>query len=229
MTTPHRHPARPRAVAALLGVGLLAVGLPLTALPAGAEPTGPPTAVAPTATTAPDYRAVTPTGPYRAVATGRSGSIRWRLLRAPGTLGTTCWRITTSTGRPRTVTPNGPQQARCLPPTPADAEIVDVPTFVQANDRASKVKFVAVQVPRGTTRARVGLIGGKVLSTPVRGGRYIVYVGTGRPPVWTSFRIPGNPTLECGSGALSTRDELRDPVISGNAEGAAWFCDYVDA
>lgn len=224
MTMHRRSTLLARAIATLLGLGLT-----VAAVPAGAEPSGPVTVLPPPSTSTPDYRAVRPTAPYREVAAGRNGSLAWRLLRAPGTEGTTCWRITTSTGRPRTVAPNGPQQARCLPPTPADAEIVDVPTFVQANDKGSKVKFVAVRVPKGTAAAKVGLAGGRIVSTPVRGGRYIVYVGTGRPPVWTGFRLPGNPPLECGAGALSTRDELRDPVITGNAEGGAWFCDFLES
>ena len=33
---------------------------------------------------------------------------------------------------------------------------------------------------------------------------------------------------DLGAGALSTRDELIDPVITGNAQGGAWFCDFVD-
>jgi hypothetical protein len=47
--------------------------------------------------------------------------------------------------------------------------------------------------------------------------------------VWVGLRLPGNPPLECGAGALATRDELRDRVVSSNAEGGAWFCDFVDA
>lgn len=218
MTTPHPAPRTRRAAALAALAAVLA-----TAAPAAAAP---PTAPAPT--TAPDYSAVTPTAPYRTATSGKTGGVSWKLLRAPGTLGTTCWRVTTSAGRARTAVPNGPQEARCLPPTPADAEIVDVPAFVQANDRRSKVKFVAVRLPKGTTRTRIGLVGGKVISAPLREGRYLVYVGKGPAPVWVGFRIPGNPPLECGAGALSTRDELIDPVITGNAQGGAWFCDFVD-
>lgn len=172
-----------------------------------------------------DIRAVTPTGPYRLVSKGKAGSVTWRLERATGDKGTTCWRIVT---KPKSLSAlgNAPGNARCYLPVPADAELVDVPLVVAANAARSKVGFVAIVVPKGTRSVRVGQIGGKF--TTISGGKSlngpIVFVGK-KSPLWVDMTLPGKHRLACQGGVLIDKYDLKDPILTGPSVGAAWFCD----
>ena len=172
-----------------------------------------------------DIRSVTPTGPYRLVSKGKAGSVTWRLERAAGDKGTTCWRIVT---KPKSLSAlgNAPGNARCYLPIADDADITDVPLVVAANAARSKVGFVAIVVPKGTRSVRVGQIGGKF--TTIAGGKSlsgpIVFVGK-KSPLWVDMTLPGKHRLACQGGVLMDKYDLKDPILTRPSVGAAWFCD----
>lgn len=172
-----------------------------------------------------DFRSVTPKGPYRLVSKGKAGSVTWRLERATGDKGTTCWRMVT---KPKSISAKGnaPGNARCYPPVADDADNVDVPLVVAANAERSKVGFVAIVVPKGTRSVKVGQIGGKF--TTISGGKSlsgpIVFVGK-KSPLWVDMTLPGKHRLACQGGVLIDKYDLKDPILTDNSVGAAWFCD----
>lgn len=172
-----------------------------------------------------DLRSVTPTGPYRLVSKGKAGSVTWRLERATGDKGTTCWRMVT---KPKSISAKGnaPGNARCYQPVADDADIVDVPLVVAANAERSKVGFVAIVVPKGTRSVKVGQVGGKF--TTISGGKSlsgpIVFVGK-KSPLWVDMTLPGKHRLACQGGVLIDKYDLKDPILTDNSVGAAWFCD----
>ncbi|MSZ29704.1 MAG: hypothetical protein F2634_05000 [Actinobacteria bacterium] len=176
-------------------------------------------------TPAVDFRSVTPKGPYRLVSKGKADSVTWRLERATGNKGTTCWRIVT---KPKSISApgNAPGNARCYPPVADDADSVDIPLVVAANAKRSKIGFVAIVVPKGTRSVKVGVIGGKF--TPISEGKSlsgpIVFVGK-KTPLWVDMTLPGKHRLACQGGVLIDKYDLKDPILTGSSVGAAWFCD----
>ena len=174
---------------------------------------------------APAVNLISVTGPYRVVSRGKSGSLTWRLERATGDKGTTCWRMVT---RPKalSIKGNAPGNARCLAPVDDNADITDVPLVVTANAAGSKVGFVAIVVPKGTRSVRVGQIGGKF--TTISGGKSlsgpIVFVGK-KSPLWVDMTLPGKHRLACQGGVVMEKYDLKDPILTDNSVGAAWFCD----
>jgi hypothetical protein len=121
---------------------------------------------------------------------------------------------------------NAPGNARCYPPVADDADIVDVPLVVAANAALSKIGFVAIVVPKGTRSVKVGQIGGKF--TTISGGKSlsgpIVFVGK-KSPLWVDMTLPGKHRLACQGGVMIDKYDLKDPVLTDNSVGAAWFCD----
>ncbi|MEI8337121.1 MAG: hypothetical protein WCG37_09660 [Actinomycetes bacterium] len=172
-----------------------------------------------------DFTSVKPTGHYRVVSKGKADSVTWRLERATGNKGTTCWRMVT---KPKSISAQGnaPGNARCYPPVADDAESVDIPLVVAANAARSKVGFVAIVVPKGTRSVKVGQIGGKF--TTISGGKSlsgpIVFVGK-KSPLWVDMTLPGKHRLACQGGVLIDKYDLKDPILTDNSVGAAWFCD----
>lgn len=212
---------RIRAVAA--GIAL-AAGVAGTT-PAGAEPTGV-IAPAPTgATGATPTTAYGPTGPYRTVRSGTTEidgrRVTWKLRRAPGSGGTTCWRFEAKPAA-KSAGSNAPGGARCSFAPAADADPVDRPWFVQSNARSAPYGFVAFVAPKGTTKVRVGTEGGRFRT--VTGSSPFVFVSA-RDPLWVDLTLPGGPRLACPAGVLIDRADLRDPILSKPSIGAAWFCD----
>jgi len=203
----------------LLALAVLATNA--DAAPTGTSGTSGVGAVAPWV----DLRSVTPTGPYRLVSKGKAGSVTWRLERATGDKGTTCWRMVT---KPKSISAKGnaPGNARCYQPVADDADNVDVPLVVAANAARSKVGFVAIVVPKGTRSVKVGVIGGKF--TTISGGKSlsgpIVFVGK-KSPLWVDMTLPGKHRLACQGGVLIDKYDLKDPILTDNSVGAAWFCD----
>ncbi|CAB4864599.1 MAG: hypothetical protein F2782_03120 [Actinobacteria bacterium] len=217
--------ATPIAILLTLTLTML-LALAVLATNADATPTGAPGvsevgAVAPVV----DLSSVTPKGPYRLVSKGKAGSVSWRLERATGNKGTTCWRIVT---KPKSISAQGnaPGNARCYPPIADDAESVDIPLVVAANAARSKVGFVAIVVPKGTRSVKVGQIGGKF--TTISGGKSlsapIVFVGK-KSPLWVDMTLPGKHRLACQGGVVMDKYDLKDPILTDNSVGAAWFCD----
>lgn len=169
----------------------------------------------------PDYSAVVPTGPYRTVRSGTTAGVRWRLLRAPGSIDTTCWRLVT---RPalKIAGTNGPQGARCLPDVPGDADPVDVPQFVASSAPGSRVGYVVVHAPKGTRMLRYGTVGNrfhKVTGT----GPFVVLDRA--VPLWVDLRLRSGTELSCQAGAIMDRADLADATLWRNSIGQAWFCD----
>lgn len=222
---PHRTSPRPRRARASVTAAVLGATLALAASPAGAAPTG---VVAPTpsgASGATPTTAFTPTGAYRTVRSGTTEvdgrRVTWKLRRAPGSGGTTCWRFDAKPAA-KSAGANGPAGARCMYPTAPDADPVDVPMFVQSNARSAPYGFVAFTAPKGTTRVRVGTEGGRFRT--VSGSSPFVFVN-GRDPLWVDLTLPGGTRLACPAGVLIDRADLRDPILSRPSVGAAWFCD----
>ena len=218
--SPLRRRARTLVTAAILGAAL---GLPAGA--AGAAPTG---VVAPApsgASGATPTTTFTPTGAYRTVRSGTTEvdgrRVTWKLRRAPGSGGTTCWRFEAKPAA-KAAGANGPDGARCMFPTAADADPVDVPMFVQSNARSAPYGFVAVTAPKGTTKVRVGTEGGRFRT--VSGSSPFVFVSA-RDPLWVDLTLPGGTRLACPAGVLIDRADLRDPILTRPSVGAAWFCD----
>lgn len=211
------------------GVVVVAVTIAATAVPAGArapqEPAAP-TGSAPTTTSRPpwappDYSSVEPTAPYRTVARGTTAGIRWKLLRAPGTLDTTCWRLTTAP-KVKVGGTNGPQGARCLPAVPRDADPVDVPQFVASSGVGSRTGYVVVQAPKGTRLLRYGTVGKRFHR--FSGNAPFVIVDRA-VPLWVDLRLPSGTELSCQAGAIMDRADLADPTLWQASIGQAWFCE----
>jgi hypothetical protein len=169
---------------------------------------------------------VTPTGKYVTAATGTvavgKDRIAWHLDRAPGTSGTTCWRWI-SKPAPRTPKYNGAKNALCQLPVPADADPADVPQVVAQSARGSRYGLVAVRVPKGTTKVKVGYAGGRLVSATVSPTGLITVAGK-QAPLYVSMQLPGSVRLECAAGAVSTRADLSDPQLTTNAVGTPFIC-----
>ncbi len=216
--------ARSAILVALIATMLVSLAMFPTeahAAPSGASGASGVGAVAP----AVDLSSVTPTGPYRLVSKGKAGSVTWRLERAPGDKGTTCWRMVT---KPKSISAKGnaPGNARCYQPVADDTDMVDVPLVVAANAARSKVGFVAIVVPKGTRSVKVGQAGGKF--TTISKGKSlsgpIVFVGK-KSPLWVDMTLPGKHRLACQGGVVMDKYDLKDPILTDNSVGAAWFCD----
>ena len=59
---------------------------------------------------------------------------------------------------------------------------------------------------------------GKSLSGP------IVFVGK-KSPLWVDMTLPGKHRLACQGGVVMDKYDLKDPILTDNSVGAAWFCD----
>ena len=224
---PSSAPGRPsRRVRPLVALAVL-VGATagIAAGPVGAAPTG---VIAPApsgATGATPTTEFAPTGAYRTVRSGTTTvdgtQVTWKLRRAPGADGTTCWRFVAKPAA-KSAGANGPDGARCMFPPAADADPGDQPSFVQSNARSASYGFVAFTAPKGTTKVRVGTEGGRFRT--VSGSSPYVVV-TARDPLWVNLTLPGGTRLACPAGVLISRSDLRDPILTRPSVGAAWFCD----
>jgi hypothetical protein len=157
-------------------------------------------------------------GPWEPLGSDTLNGIDWTLERSPGSLDTTCWRLTTTPP----ATPNAlvdEEGARCFRPPD---EIETTPTewfevpFIA--DEGAVEAMAWVFPPETATRASVTLAGGRpVRATLLEDAGAVVYVGrTRNVAALVTLRVDGE-AIDCGPGSIftigdaatRTRDEVR--------------------
>jgi hypothetical protein len=162
-------------------------------------------------------------GPYEEVAAGTSGGVAWRLLRAPGTEGTACWRWDADPAAQ--VLYAGADGGRCYrAPTAAD-DIADQVVFGALAARGAPYGFLAAALPEPARGATIGFAGGHTEPlAPLAGSPYLVWVGDRSSlPAYLSITLAGGTVVECGAGSVLGPDDLSDVKPSEVADGS-WTC-----
>lgn len=166
--------------------------------------------------------ALAPEGPYVEKLAGSAPGVEWRVLRAPGRPGIECWRVESTP--PIAVSAPNFEDARCLAelstkdPTPDQVEVV------LSSDGSASPAVIVGRVPAGASQARLGFPGGKLVSVPIKDG-LIVWAGDNDAnPVYLQLKLDGE-LVECGTGAVARRADLKDPQIADVRLGLAWTCD----
>ena len=84
--------------------------------------------------------------------------------------------------------------------------------------------MIVTRVPSGASKARFGFAGGKLVSAPIEDG-LVVWAGDNADnPVYLQLELGGE-LVECGTGAVAQRADLKDPQNSEVKLGLAWTCD----
>ena len=127
-----------------------------------------------------------PDGPFAPLHSGNDSGVQWALERAPGTLGTTCWRV-------RTTPPShgaygaAMDDGYCvLPPATGDTNVdmyAEFPFFAGAG---SPLEVVVMLTPNGSVvSADAQLVGGHTAPARVYAAEGVVlFVGNADAPVW---------------------------------------------
>jgi len=157
---------------------------------------------------APPQPSPEPAGPFTVVTDGETAGVRYRVLAAPGTQGTTCWKVESTPpllplGRP------GSSGAHCARVPAATAGLEQRVTFPIVADPAGPFDMLGVVVPPGATLELV-LRGGARLPLPVvdddRG--FALYVGPPDPGAGFLIVRLGSETAGCAPGDIIEASEL---------------------
>ena len=127
-----------------------------------------------------------PDGVFVPLHSGNDSGVSWVLERAPGTLGTTCWRV-------RTTPPShgaygaAMDDGYCvLPPTAADANVDLYAEFPYFPAAGSPLEVLVMLTPAGSVlNAEAKLVGGRSAPAQVFADEGVVlFVGNAGAPVW---------------------------------------------
>jgi hypothetical protein len=158
---------------------------------------------------------------FRTAASGRNTGVTWALQRARGTQDTTCWRwqATPSLGQQL----KQPAEGRCLRPIDADAGPDDQVQFLVYGNGFGTYDALAVQLPSGVKKLVLGFAGGKTQTIPVTNP--LVWVGPSSPlPAYLGVTMNDGTAVDCGAGAVTTKDDLTNTEFTQAAATAAWAC-----
>ncbi len=182
----------------------------------------------PSTTTTLRTNTVEPAGPFVQIRAGVDDDITWSALRAPGPRGRECWKVETTP----TITvqePNHETDTRCVAIAAANDDPVDQPAFALSSNGSPGAAIMLVRVPAGTSDARFGFIGGRMIPTTVESS-LIVWAGThGEHPSYLEMTLPTDERLGCGLGAVATKDDLTDEQIANTSFKLPWTCELLDA
>ncbi|MGZ4675048.1 MAG: hypothetical protein ACXV8Y_00795 [Acidimicrobiia bacterium] len=165
----------------------------------------------------------TAVGPYSTVASGQSGALAWKVLRAPGTDSSQCWRVETV---PAVVVraPNADDGARCFLPVPADADPQDEIQFAIVTDGQTPGAVLVARVPQGST-AQIGFVGSTATVPATVVGDAVVWAGPVDPaPGYLGVTLPDGTKVDCGVGGIATAGDLTDSSLAPDPYGLAWGC-----
>lgn len=167
-----------------------------------------------------------PAGPFTVVTEGEAAGVRYRVLAAPGTQGTTCWKVEATPPYVPAVRHNA-GDASCLPPPPDTGTLDDRVTFpVDATD-GTGFEMLGVLAPAGAT-LEVRLADGTRVplgfADPARG--FALYVGPEEPIAgFLTVRL-GTAVAGCAPGELTDPAEAESLDAGGRAfaRKAPWAC-----
>ena len=166
---------------------------------------------------APPQPSPEPAGPFAVVTEGEAAGVRYRVLAAPGTGGTTCWKVESTPPYVPAVSHNA-GDASCVPSPPETGELDDRVTFpVDATDGAG-FEMLGVLAPAGAslevrladgTRVPLGF------ADPARG--FALYVGPEEPIAgFLTVRL-GTAVAGCAPGDLTDPAEAESLDAGGRA------------
>jgi hypothetical protein len=158
-------------------------------------------------------------GAYVVARAGSTTGVAWELERANGTSGTTCWRWR---ARPALTQP-GNVDVQCAPPPDPRAPPTDQVEFLVDGNGAGSYDALALTLPAGTRAVELGFVGGRKQTEPV--ANPFVWVGPTTPAVaFVHLTLSDGAVVECGAGAVSGFDDLRNPTLTAASATAPWNC-----
>ena len=164
------------------------------------------------------------TGPYREVRSGRAG--RRDVGGAAGRCDERLQLLEVARERRArrllliTDTSDG---ARCVPAASSADQLADQVRFVFEPKTVGTYDVFVALVPHDVRSATIGMVGG-TLAPLADVQSPLVFVGSPQPPVAYLKLVTADGSVECGRGAISTVDDLRDATLTVHVIGSPWSC-----